>query len=94
MIRAWRASYAKMLAAVARFHRAGIQIVSGTDDVAGFAFQRELELYVKLIDGDPTQDISAVRNVALVLQDGEACYPASVTTTTTVSACQFSKCLC
>jgi hypothetical protein len=109
----WRASYAKMLAAVARFHRAGIQIVSGTDDVAGFAFQRELELYVKagipanevlriatwngatyarvlsdrgsiergkradliLIDGDPTQDISAVRKVALVLQDGDAYYP-------------------
>ena len=112
----WRASYAKMLAAVARFHRAGIQIVSGTDDVAGFAFQRELELYVKsgipanevlriatwngatfarvlsdrgsiergkradliLIDGDPTQNISAVRNVALVLQDGDAYFPAEL----------------
>ena len=112
----WRASYAKMLAAVARFHRAGIQIVSGTDDIAGFAFQRELELYVKagipanevlriatwngatyarvladrgsiergkradliLIDGDPTQNISAVRNVALVLQDGDAYYPAEL----------------
>jgi hypothetical protein len=112
----WRASYAKMLAAVARFHRAGIPIVSGTDDVAGFAFQRELELYVKagipanevlriatwngatyarvlfdrgsvergkradliLIDGDPTQNISAVRNVALVLQDGDAYYPAEL----------------
>jgi hypothetical protein len=112
----WRASYAKMLAAVARFHRAGIQIVSGTDDVAGFSFQRELELYVKagipanevlriatwngatyarvladrgsiergkradliLIDGDPTNDISAVRNVALVLQDGDAYYPAEL----------------
>jgi Amidohydrolase family len=112
----WRASYAKMLAAVARFHRAGIQIVSGTDDIAGFAFQRELELYVKagipanevlriatwngatyarvlsdrgsiergkradliLIDGDPTRDISAVRNVALVLQDGDAYYPAEL----------------
>jgi hypothetical protein len=112
----WRASYAKMLAAVARFHRAGIQIVSGTDDIAGFAFQRELELYVKagipanevlriatwngatyarvladrgsiergkradliLIDGDPTTDISAVRNVALVLQDGDAYYPAEL----------------
>jgi hypothetical protein len=112
----WRASYAKMLAAVARFHRAGIQIVSGTDDVAGFAFQRELELYVKagipanevlriatwngatyarvlsdrgsiergkradliLIDGDPTQDISAVRKVSLVLQDGDAYYPAEL----------------
>jgi Amidohydrolase family len=112
----WRASYAKMLEAVARFHRAGIQIVSGTDDFAGFAFQRELELYVKagipanevlriatwngatyarvladrgsidrgkradliLIDGDPTQDISSIRNVALVLQDGDAYYPADL----------------
>jgi hypothetical protein len=112
----WRASYAKMLEAVARFHRAGIQIVSGTDDFAGFAFQRELELYVKagipanevlriatwngatyarvladrgsidrgkradliLIDGDPTQDISSIRNVALVLQDGDAYYPAEL----------------
>jgi hypothetical protein len=112
----WRASYAKMLEAVARFHRAGIQIVPGTDDVAGFAFQRELELYVKagippnevlriatwngatyarvladrgsiergkradliLIDGDPTQDISTIRNVALVMQDGDAYYPAEL----------------
>jgi hypothetical protein len=112
----WRASYGKMLEAVARFHRAGIQIVPGTDDIAGFAFQRELELYVKagipanevlriatwngatyarvladrgsiergkradliLIDGDPTQDISAVRNVALVVQDGDAYYPAEL----------------
>jgi hypothetical protein len=109
----WRASYAKMLEAVARFHRAGIPIVSGTDDIAGFAFQRELELYVKagipanevlriatwngatyarvlsdrgsiergkradmiLIDGDPASDISAIRKVALVLQDGDAYYP-------------------
>jgi Amidohydrolase family len=112
----WRASYAKMLEAVARFHRAGIQIVPGTDDIAGFAYQRELELYVKagipanevlriatwngatyarvladrgsiergkradlvLIDGDPTQDISTIRNVALVMQDGDAYYPAEL----------------
>ena len=37
----------EMLAAVARFHRAGVQIVSGTDNFAGFTLQRELELYVK-----------------------------------------------
>jgi hypothetical protein len=112
----WRASYAKMLEAVARFHRAGIPIVAGTDNTAGFSFQRELELYVKagipanevlriatwngatyarvlndrgsiergkradliLIDGDPTQDISTVRKVALVLQDGDAYYPAEL----------------
>jgi hypothetical protein len=112
----WRASYEKMLAAVARFHRAGVPIVSGTDNFAGFTLQRELELYVKagipanevlriatwngatyarvlsdrgsiergkradliLIDGDPTQNISAIRNVALVLQDGDAYYPAEL----------------
>jgi Amidohydrolase family len=112
----WRASYAKMLEAVARFHRAGVPIVSGTDNFAGFTLQRELELYVKagipanevlriatwngatyarvladrgsiergkradviLIDGDPTQNISTIRNVALVLQDGDAYYPAEL----------------
>ena len=112
----WRASYAKMLEAVGRFYRAGVPIVAGTDDFAGFTFQRELELYVKagipanevlriatwngatyarvladrgsiergkradliLIDGDPTRDISAIRNVALVLQDGDAYYPAEL----------------
>ena len=30
---------------------------------------------MKLVDGDPTKDISAIRNVALVLQDGDAYYP-------------------
>ncbi|HEY2678699.1 MAG TPA: amidohydrolase family protein [Steroidobacteraceae bacterium] len=112
----WRASFEKMLAAVARFHRAGVPIVSGTDNFAGFTLQRELELYVKagipanevlriatwngatyarvlsdrgsiergkradliLVDGDPTQNISAIRNVALVLQDGDAYYPAEL----------------
>ena len=112
----WRASYTKMLEAVGRFHRAGVPIVAGTDDFAGFTFQRELELYVKagipanevlriatwngatyarvladrgsiergkradliLVDGDPTRDISAIRNVALVLQDGDAYYPAEL----------------
>ena len=112
----WRASYAKMLEAVGRFYRAGLPIVAGTDDFAGFTFQRELELYVKagipanevlriatwngatyarvladrgsiergkradliLVDGDPTRDISAIRNVALVLQDGDAYYPAEL----------------
>ncbi len=31
-----------------------------------------------LIDGDPTQDISAVRNVALVLRDGDTYCPAEL----------------
>ncbi|HWX81854.1 MAG TPA: amidohydrolase family protein [Steroidobacteraceae bacterium] len=112
----WRASFQKMLDAVARFHRAGVPIVSGTDNFAGFTLQRELELYVRagipanevlriatwngatyarvladrgsiergkradliLIDGDPTRDIATIRNVALVLQDGDAYYPAEL----------------
>jgi len=112
----WRASFKKMLEAVGRFHRAGVPIVSGTDNFAGFTLQRELELYVKagipanevlriatwngatyarvladrgsvergkradliLVDGDPTRDIATLRNVALVLQDGDAYYPAEL----------------
>jgi cytosine/adenosine deaminase-related metal-dependent hydrolase len=112
----WRASYRKMVEAVGRFHRAGIPLVAGTDQFAGFTLQRELELYVQagipanevlriatwngatyarvladrgsiergkradliLVDGDPTQDIGALRNVALVLQDGDAYYPAEL----------------
>jgi hypothetical protein len=31
-----------------------------------------------LIDGDPTHDISNIRNVALVLQDGDAYCPAEL----------------
>ena len=43
----WRASYAKMIDAIGRFHRAGVPLVAGTDGFAGFTLQRELELYVK-----------------------------------------------
>src|ERR1043166_647035 len=31
-----------------------------------------------LVDGDPTKDIGAIRNVALVLEDGDAYYPAEL----------------
>jgi imidazolonepropionase-like amidohydrolase len=31
-----------------------------------------------LVDGDPTQDISAIRKISLVLQDGDAYYPAEL----------------
>ena len=43
----YKASYAKMVAFVGRLHRAGIPLVAGTDDLAGFTLQSELELYVK-----------------------------------------------
>jgi hypothetical protein len=40
-------SYAKMIDAVGRLYREGVPLVAGTDDVAGFTLQRELELYVQ-----------------------------------------------
>jgi dihydroorotase-like cyclic amidohydrolase len=43
----YRASFAKMLDFVKALHDAGIEIVAGTDEIAGFTLHRELELYVK-----------------------------------------------
>jgi hypothetical protein len=40
-------SYAKMIDFVGRLYRAGVPLVAGTDDVAGFTLWRELELYVQ-----------------------------------------------
>ena len=43
----YRQSYANMVALVGRMHRAGVPLLAGTDNFAGFALHRELELYVK-----------------------------------------------
>lgn len=40
-------SYEKMVEFVGRMYRAGIPLVAGTDTLAGFTLQRELELYVQ-----------------------------------------------
>jgi cytosine/adenosine deaminase-related metal-dependent hydrolase len=40
-------SYAKMIDFVGRMYRAGVPLVAGTDDIAGFTLPRELELYVE-----------------------------------------------
>ena len=102
----WGASWKVMMDLLRRMHTAGIPLVAGTDATAGFALQRELELYVQagipagqalkiatwngakysdrlneigsiergkradllLVDGDPVQDIRAIRRVALVIQ--------------------------
>ena len=50
----WRASYARMLEFVALLHREGVPLLAGTDDIAGFTLQRELELYVQA--GIPAAD--------------------------------------
>lgn len=46
-IAAYRASWAKMVAFVGRLYAAGVPLVAGTDNIAGFALHRELELYVQ-----------------------------------------------
>jgi len=109
-------SYAKMIEFTGRMYRAGIPLVAGTDALAGFTLQRELELYVQagltpaqalqvatyngakyarvlddrgvvmqgkradliLVDGDPTKNISDIRNVTLVVKDDKAYYPSEI----------------
>jgi hypothetical protein len=45
--RRWRASWQVMTELLRRMHAAGIPLVAGTDATAGFALQREIELYVQ-----------------------------------------------
>jgi imidazolonepropionase-like amidohydrolase len=109
-------SYAKMIEFTGRMYKAGIPLVAGTDALAGFTLQRELELYVQagltpaqvlqiatyngakyarvlddrgvvmqgkradlvLFDGDPTQNISDVRKVALVIKGDRAYAPSEI----------------
>jgi len=112
----YQKSYAKMIEFTGRMYRAGIPLVAGTDQLAGFTLQRELELYVMagltpaqalqiatyngakyarvlddrgvimqgkradliLVDGDPTQNISDIRKVALVVKGDKAYYPSEI----------------
>lgn len=43
----YRASFRRMLDFIRELHRAGVTIVAGTDNLAGFTLHRELELYVQ-----------------------------------------------
>lgn len=43
----YAASYTKGVQLIGRLYRAGVQIVAGTDSIAGFALHSELELYVQ-----------------------------------------------
>jgi len=109
-------SYAKMIEFTGRMYKAGIPLVAGTDALAGFTLQRELELYVQagltpsqalqvatyngakyarvlddrgvlmqgkradmiLVDGDPTKNISDIRNVALVIKGDKVYVPSEI----------------
>ncbi|MBV8516863.1 MAG: amidohydrolase family protein [Acidobacteria bacterium] len=54
----YRASFQKMLDMVKALRDHGIRIVAGTDDFAGFALDRELELYVKA--GIPAPEVLSI----------------------------------
>lgn len=109
-------SYAKMVEFVGLMYKAGIPVVAGTDELAGFTLQGELELLVKagltpaqalqvatlngaryskveqhkgqikpgfdadllLVDGDPTQNISDIRKLALVITQNKVMIPAEL----------------
>ncbi|HEY3930246.1 MAG TPA: amidohydrolase family protein [Candidatus Koribacter sp.] len=109
-------SFAKMEKLVKMMYDAGIPIESGTDALAGFSYDRELELHqqigippariladatltaahimskdadlgsitagkladVVLLDADPTQNISNVRQTSVVIKDGVVYYPAEL----------------
>jgi imidazolonepropionase-like amidohydrolase len=109
-------SYAKMVEFVGMMYKAGIPVVAGTDELAGFTLQGELELLVKagltpaqalqvatlngaryskveaskgsievgkdadllLVDGDPTKNISDIRQLAMVITQGQAIYPMDI----------------
>lgn len=46
-LKAYRASYERMLQMIVALHRAGVTLVTGTDGLAGLGLQRELALYVQ-----------------------------------------------
>jgi cytosine/adenosine deaminase-related metal-dependent hydrolase len=110
------ASADAMLRLIARLHAAGVPLVAGTDNLAGFTLHRELELYARAgipsadvlriatigaarvmgadgsmgriaqgyvadliaVDGDPLEDISALRRVALTLTGQRLYQPAAL----------------
>jgi hypothetical protein len=112
----YRASYRKALEVLGRLDRAGVTLVPGTDNVAGFTLHREYELWAQagisparvlqhatlgsarvlgldqeigrvapgfsadliLVDGDPTQNISAIRRIAMVVKQGDVFFPAEI----------------
>ncbi len=112
----YRGSYANMVRMLKLLYDNGVQIVAGTDAASGYAFDRELEIYVGagipatevlrmatieaatlmhrdrelgsitagkfadviLVNGDPTKRISDIRNIDLVIKNGELYTPSEM----------------
>jgi len=64
----FRNSYAKLLELTRRLYAAGIPLVAGTDNVAGFTLHRELEVYVEAGIGAAQALQIAARNGAKYTQ--------------------------
>ena len=60
-IATWRGSYAKMIEFTGRLYQAGVPLVAGTDDIAGFTLQRELEIYAQA--GIPPAEVLRIATV-------------------------------
>jgi imidazolonepropionase-like amidohydrolase len=68
----YRASYRKMVELVGELYRSGVRIVAGTDEFAGFALHRELELYVDA--GIPAPEVLRIATLGaaqVMGKDGE-----------------------
>jgi cytosine/adenosine deaminase-related metal-dependent hydrolase len=64
----FRNSYAKLLELTRRLYAAGVPLVAGTDQIAGFTLHRELELFVEAGIGAPQALQIATRNGARYTQ--------------------------
>lgn len=68
----YRASFRKCIDLVGVLHKAGVRIVAGTDDFAGFTLHRELELYVDA--GIPAPEVLRIATLGaaqVMGKDGE-----------------------
>lgn len=70
LVQRYRASYRQMLALVKTMHDAGVQLVAGTDCLAGFCLQRELELYSEA--GIPNADVLRIATIGAATVTGRA----------------------
>ncbi|MCI0573206.1 MAG: amidohydrolase family protein [Myxococcaceae bacterium] len=68
----YKRSYAKMVELTGLLHRSGVQLVAGTDTLAGFGLHRELELYVRAgIPAPEVLQIATLQAARVMKRDGE-----------------------